>query len=110
MSKLFLPLFAIAILFVGGASASAQGRFAWDGRDRDPNLPARQKPRLAKAAPNPNIERKRVLATLDPRSSVWRALKDEIDAEDDRYLNSKLSICRNCLPVEPVMSSHGVSR
>jgi hypothetical protein len=110
MSKLFLPLFAIAILFVGGASASAQGRFAWDGRDRDPNLPARQKPRLAKAAPNPNIERKRVLATLDPRSSVWRALKDEIDAEDDRYLNSKLSICRNCLPVEPVTSSHGLSR
>jgi hypothetical protein len=101
MSKFFLPFFAIAILLAGCASASAQGRFAWDGRDRDPNLPVRQKPRLAKAAPNPNIERKRVLATLDSRSSEWRALKAEIDAEDDRYLNSKLSICPSCLPAKP---------
>ena len=101
MSKLFLPLLAIAALVVGCASASAQGRYAWDGRDRDPNLASRQKSRLAKAAPNPNLERKRVLATLDPRSSEWRALKGEIDAEDDRYLNRKLSICRNCLPEKP---------
>ena len=101
MSRLSLPLLAMAILLVGYASASAQGRYAWDGRDRDPNLRSRQKPRLAKAAPNPNIERKRVLATLDPRSSEWRALKGEIDAEDDRYLNRKLSICRNCLPAKP---------
>lgn len=101
MSKLFLPLFAIAAILVGCASASAQGRFAWDGRDRDPNLPSRQKHRLAKAAPNPNIERKRVLATLDSRSSEWRALKAEIDAEDDKYLTRKLSICRNCLPAKP---------
>jgi hypothetical protein len=101
MSKLFLPLFAIAILLVWSVSASAQGRFAWDGRDRDPNLPSHQKPRVAKAAPDPNIERKRVLATLDPRSSEWRALKGEIDAEDDRYLNRKLSICPSCLPAKP---------
>ena len=101
MSRFFLPLFAIAALFIGCASASAQGRYAWDGRDRDPNLASRQKPRLAKAAPNPNIERKRVLATLDPRSSEWRALKSEIDAEDDKYLNAKLSICRNCGPAKP---------
>ena len=105
MSRFFLPLFAIAILFVGYAPTSAQGRFAWDGRDRDPNLPPRQKPRLAKAAPNPNIERKRVLATLDPRSKEWRALKGEIDAEDDRYLNSKLSICPSCLPAKPASPS-----
>lgn len=110
MSKLFLPLFALAILLVGCVSASAQGRFAWDGRDRDPNLPSRHKHRLAKAAPNPNIERKRVLATLDPRSSEWRTLKGEIDAEDDRYLNRKLSICRNCLPAKPVTTSPGASR
>ena len=101
MSKFFLPLFAIAVLLVGYGSASAQGRFAWDGRDRDPNLPVRQKPRVTKAAPNPNIERKRVLAALDPRSSEWRALKAEVDAEDDRYLNSKLSICPSCLPAKP---------
>ena len=105
MSKLFLPLFAIAILIVGYAPASAQGRFAWDGRDRDPNLPPRQKPRLAKAAPDPNIERKRVLATLDPRSRDWRVLKGEIDAEDDRYLNSKLSICPSCLPAKSASPS-----
>lgn len=101
MSRFFLPVVAIAVLLLGCASASAQGRFSWDGRDRDPNLPVRQKPRLAKAAPDPNIERKRVLATLDPRSSEWRALKAEIDAEDDRYLNSKLSICPSCLPAKP---------
>ena len=101
MSKFFLPFVAIAAFFVGCASASAQGRYAWDGRDRDPNLASRQKPRLAKAAPNPNVERKRVLATLDPRSSEWRALKVEIDAEDDKNLNAKLSICRNCLPAKP---------
>ena len=29
MSKLFLPLLAVAALLVGCASASAQGRFAW---------------------------------------------------------------------------------
>ena len=97
MSKLFLPLVVLAALLVGCASASAQGRFAWDGRDRDPNQVSRQKPRSAKAVvPNPNIERKRVLATLERGSSEWRTLKAEIDAEDDKYLNRKLSICRNC--------------
>ena len=105
MSRLFFPLVTIVALLVGCGSASAEGRFAWDGRERDPNLPSRHKPRLAKAAPNPTLERKRVLATLDPRSSEWRALKGEIDAEDDKDLNRKLAICPSCLPARPQLPS-----
>ncbi|WP_347337221.1 hypothetical protein [Bradyrhizobium centrolobii] len=42
-----------------------------------------------------------MLATLRPYSDAWWAVHDEIEAENDRQLESKLMICRRCAPPAP---------
>jgi hypothetical protein len=39
-----------------------------------------------------------VLGTLRPYSDAWWAVHDEIEAENDKQLGSKLVICRRCVP------------
>jgi len=77
---------------------------AWDGLGRDPNLRASGKRPSASAEikhlEDPNNERERVLATLRPYSEAWWAVRDEIDAADDRTVNSKLAICKGCFVPE----------
>lgn len=49
-----------------------------------------------------------MLATLRPYSDAWWAVHDEIEAENDRQLGSKLVICRSCVtqpPTEEVTGS-----
>ena len=38
-----------------------------------------------------------MLTTLRPYSDEWWAVHDEIEAENDRQLGSKLVICRSCV-------------
>ena len=42
-----------------------------------------------------------MLATLRPYSDAWWAVKDEIDAENDKQLGSKLVICPSCVTQPP---------
>ena len=42
-----------------------------------------------------------MLATLRPYSDAWWAVHDEIEAETDRQLGSKLVICRSCAMQPP---------
>jgi hypothetical protein len=51
------------------------------------------------SAPNPNAEKEKLLATLRPDSDEWAALYEEIEAEENRRINSKIVICRGCFPV-----------
>jgi hypothetical protein len=77
---------------------------AWDGLGRDPNRPPVTKRRVTNPSPaqsDPNQERARVLGTLRPYSEAWWAVHDEIEAENDRQLGTKLVICRRCVPPPP---------
>lgn len=77
---------------------------AWDGLGQDPNQTAVTKRHRTKQAPaeaDPNRERERVLGTLRPYSDAWWAVHDEIEAEKDRQLGSKLVICPRCVPSAP---------
>ncbi|MCK1680524.1 hypothetical protein IVA87_14070 [Bradyrhizobium sp. 147] len=74
---------------------------AWDGFGHDPNRflvkgQARQNTALARRA-DPNVEREKTLATLRPYSDAWWVVHDEIEAENDLQLTSKLAICRGCI-------------
>lgn len=95
---------------MGCAVAPAQERrpIAWDGLGQDPNKHPNKashhrsvtKQRAASPAPaqdNPNQERQRVLGTLRPYSEAWWAVHDEIEAENDRQLGTKLVICPRCV-------------
>src|SRR5689334_21558706 len=93
------------------ASASCAGdpahrtrSIAWDGLGRDPRLTVTEKysPRSVEVdhANGSNNERKKVLATLRPYSEAWWAVNDEIEAENDRALTSKLAICKGCMVSE----------
>lgn len=42
-----------------------------------------------------------MLGTLRPYSDAWWAVHDEIEAENDRQLGTKLMICRRCRPSPP---------
>lgn len=42
-----------------------------------------------------------MLATLRPYSDAWWAVHDEIEAENDRQLGSKLVICHSCVTQPP---------
>lgn len=86
--------------------ASAQQRpIAWDGLGPNPD-PAAKRPSVPKRHPadptaaqrNPNQEREKVLSTLRPYSEAWWAVHDEIEAENDRQLGSRLVICPRCIP------------
>lgn len=48
--------------------------------------------------PDPNIEKEKALADLRPYSAGWWAMRDQINAEEQRRLTAKLLICRGCLP------------
>jgi len=51
----------------------------------------------AAATSDPNQERERVLGTLRPYSEAWWAVHDEIEAENDKQLGTKLVICPSCV-------------
>src|ERR1700759_4372133 len=106
MARHILVLLRFFAERAGCASAPAAEHrpIAWDGLGQDPNRPAVTKRRLANhAAPesDPNVERQRVLGTLRPYSDAWWAVQDEIEAEHDRQLGSKLLICRRCVRQPP---------
>ena len=91
---------------MGCAAAPAQERrpIAWDGLGQNPNRSHVTKRRTANPTPvqgNPNQERERVLATLRPYSEAWWAVHDEIEAENDRKLGTKLVICPRCVQSPP---------
>lgn len=99
-------LLTFCAALMGCAVAPAQERrpIAWDGLGQDPNKASHRrsvtKQRAASPAPaqdNPNQERERVLATLRPYSEAWWAVHDEIEAENDRQLGTKLVICPRCV-------------
>ncbi|WP_027577588.1 hypothetical protein [Bradyrhizobium sp. WSM1743] len=99
-------LLTFCTALIGCAAAPAQERrsIAWDGLGKDPNRPHVAKRRVtdhAPAASDPNQERERVLGTLRPYSEAWWAVQDEIQAENDRQLGSKLVICPRCVESPP---------
>ena len=101
-----LVLLTFCAALTGCTVAPAQERrpIAWDGLGRDPNRPPVTKRRAANPAPaqdNPNQERERVLGTLRPYSDAWWAVQDEIEAENDKQLGSKLMICPRCVQSSP---------
>ncbi|WP_347338577.1 hypothetical protein [Bradyrhizobium guangzhouense] len=51
-----------------------------------------------------------MLATLRPYSDAWWAVQDEIEAENDRQLGSKLVICRSCMARPPNEETTGSIR
>lgn len=80
---------------------------AWDGLGQNPG----QNEELASTsdtapqaeAPfrrDPDAKRERALATLDPRSSEWQVLHDQIEADREKRLRAQLRICSDCLPSE----------
>lgn len=101
--KQFPITIVITILLAGCASApsTTTTSIAWDGLGRDPKLTLvkrhAQRVAFATRRDSPNVDREKVLATLRPYSDAWWIVHDEIDAENDRQLNSKLLICRGCL-------------
>ncbi|MHC2538935.1 hypothetical protein [Bradyrhizobium diazoefficiens] len=95
-------LLTFCAALMGCAATPAQERrpIAWDGLGQNPNRPPVTKRRAANPAPtqeNPNQERERVLGTLRPYSEAWWAVHDEIEAENDRQLGTKLVICPRCV-------------
>ncbi|MFC4936970.1 MULTISPECIES: hypothetical protein [Bradyrhizobium] len=51
-----------------------------------------------------------MLATLRPYSDAWWAVQDEIEAENDRQLGSKLVICPSCVTRPPNEETTGSIR
>jgi hypothetical protein len=96
-------LLSFCAALMGCTVAPAQERrpIAWDGLGQNPNRPSVVKRRVTNQAPtrsDPNQERERVLGTLRPYSAAWWAIHDEIEAENDRQLGTKLVICPRCVP------------
>lgn len=111
-------LLAFCATLMGCAVAQAQERrpIAWDGLGQDPNKHPNKHPNHAPqrssvtkqsaanptpAPDDPNQERERVLGTLRPYSEAWWAVRDEIEAENDRQLGTKLMICPRCVQSPP---------
>jgi len=99
-----LLTFCTALLGCAVAPAQERRPFAWDGLGQDPNKGSnrpraakRRATNLAPAATDPNQERERVLGTLQPYSEAWWAVHDEIEAENDRQLGTRLVICPRCV-------------
>ena len=100
-----LLIFCTALIGCADAPAQERRSIAWDGLGKDPNRPHAAKRRAtnhAPAAPDPNQERERVLGTLRPYSEAWWAVHDEMQAENDRQLGSKLVICPRCVDSSPL--------
>jgi len=108
-----LLTFCAALAGCTAAPAAERRPIAWDGLGQDPNRHAVTKRRLVDHAPaesDPNLERQRVLATLRPYSDAWWAVHDEIEAESDRQLGSKLVICPRCVAQPPSEDTTGSIR
>jgi len=96
-------LLAVALTMAGCAvapSPSTTGSIAWDGQGQDPNQPRimRQRNRVVRAVPaDPTAEENALLARLPPHSSELWAAERKIEADRDRRLSAKLTICRGCL-------------
>jgi hypothetical protein len=114
MVRLLLILCPIALAISGCASAPPPscGPIAWERLGQSPYKPALRKSRLTEAslpAIDANVEgdppkgdsnaaTEQELANLPPHSAAWWAMREQIDAEDQRRLRAKLVICRGCLP------------
>ena len=104
-------LLTFCTTLLGCAVAPAQERrpIAWDGLGQDPNKGANRAHVAKRRAPtdpapaesDPNQERERMLGTLRPYSDAWWAVHDEIEAENDRQLGTKLVICPRCVQSPP---------
>lgn len=99
-----LLTFCTMLLACAVAPAQERRPIAWDGLGQDPNKSAnradiakRRATNPAPAANDPNQDRERVLGTLRPYSEAWWAVHDEIEAEKDRQLGTKLVICPRCV-------------
>ncbi|OKO75057.1 hypothetical protein [Bradyrhizobium sp. AS23.2] len=114
MMRLGFVLLTFCAALMGCAVAPAQERrpIAWDGLGQDPNrapnrasnrpsVSKRRAPTHTAAESGPNQERERVLGTLRPYSDAWWAVHDEIEAENDRQLGTKLVICPRCVQSSP---------
>ncbi|MGX1319861.1 hypothetical protein AB7M17_003314 [Bradyrhizobium sp. USDA 377] len=100
----FLLTFCAALMGCADAPAQERRPIAWDGLGQNPNRTHATKRRAATPLPaqdNPNQERERVLATLRPYSEAWWAVHDEIEAENDKQLGTKLVICPRCVQPSP---------
>ena len=108
-----LLTFCAALAGCTAAPAAERRPIAWDGLGQNPNRPAVTKHRAANQTPaesDPNQERERVLGTLRPYSDAWWAVHDEIEAENDRQLGSKLVICPRCVAQPPSEDTTGSIR
>lgn len=101
-------LLAFCAALMGCAVAQERRPIAWDGLGQDPNKSSNRPPiakrRATPPAPvagDPNQERERVLGTLRPYSEAWWAVHDEIEAENDKRLGTKLVICPSCVQSPP---------
>lgn len=114
MRHSFVLLSFCAVLAGCAAAPAAERRsIAWDGLGQNPNRPAAVHRRLANHGlpkSDPNEERQKVLATLRPYSDAWWAVQDEIEAENDRQLGSKLVICPSCVTRPPSEETTGSIR
>ncbi|WP_092034665.1 hypothetical protein [Bradyrhizobium sp. OK095] len=102
--SLVLLTFCAALMGCAGAPAQERRPIGWDGLGQNPNRPVVTKRRATDHAPavsDPNQERERVLGTLRPYSEAWWAVHDEIEAENDRQLGTKLVICPRCVQAPP---------
>nr|WP_247393339.1 hypothetical protein [Bradyrhizobium sp. 35] len=91
---------SVSFLLAGCATAPlTPGRaIGWDGLGRNSNPPyTARRARSPSIARQPNKERERVLLALRPYSEAWWVVHDEIEAENDRQLRTRLVICHGCL-------------
>jgi hypothetical protein len=108
MTRYGFVLLTFCAALMGCAAAQERRPIAWDGLGQNPNqVPHRSsatKRRAANPAPaaaDSNRERERVLGTLRPYSDAWWVVHDEIEAENDRQLGTRLVICPRCVPSSP---------
>lgn len=109
LERILAVLFLLTALSGCASAQPKQGRIAWDGLGRDPNLSAPTKHRVASVpvARDPNIERESVLATMRPYSEAWWVVHDEIETEKDRQIGRKLVICEGCFTRTPADDTTG---
>jgi hypothetical protein len=114
MARHFPILLAFGFTISGCASTPPPscGPIGWERLNYSPYKPSyrqsylteESRPKLDQRAerdppkPDSNAEREKALAGLRPNSAAWWAMREQMDAEDQRRLRAKLVICRGCLP------------
>jgi hypothetical protein len=122
MVRHLLILLPIGLVISGCASAPPPscGPIAWQGSGQALYKPAPRKSRLTEGSLptiETNVDRdlpkadsdtatEQELANLPLHSAAWWAMREQIDAEDQRRLTAKLVICRGCLPVPSDRADH----